>query len=330
METGEEKPQLSFGVIADVQYADADDGYNFSKTNRRYYRTALKMLDKAVMIWNKDSLKKPQFVLQLGDAIDGLNKRQNTSESGLADVLKSFANFEGCVYHIWGNHEYYNFTREYLMKSSLYSGNTLHSTPVPGKVYYTCEPHPYLRIIALDTYEVSMLAKPANTSQSQLANEYMANNLNRDKNSGAGLIGDMRRFVRFNGALSEEQIKWMRTNLQEAERLRQNVIIIGHCGVFAEATDPSCLCWNAPEVLQEIQANSDSVLCYLSGHDHAGGMAFDEKNILHIALPGVLENNIDSDFGTMYMYKERLDLVGNGRVPNLSIALKYKLSDNNS
>ncbi|XP_045212061.2 manganese-dependent ADP-ribose/CDP-alcohol diphosphatase-like [Mercenaria mercenaria] len=325
-----EEPCLAIGVIADVQYADADDGYNFSKTNRRYYRTALKMLDKAVTFWNKEAQKKPQFVLQLGDVIDGLNKRQNTSESGLADVMNSLSNFEGCVYHIWGNHEYYNFSREYLLKSSLYSGNTAYSTPVPGKVYYTCEPHPNLRVIALDCYEISMLASPPDSEQFKMAGEYMANNLNTDKNSGEGLVGDRRRFVRFNGATSEAQIDWMRRNLQEAEKLRQNVIIMGHCGVYADATDVSCLCWNAPDILHEIHEHSDSVLCYLSGHDHSGGMAFDEKNILHMALPGVLENNRDSDFGTMYMYANRLELVGNGRVWNVTLALKYKLTKTDS
>ena len=106
--------------------------------------------------------------------------------------------------------------------------------------------------------------------------------------------------------------------------------LAGHCGVFSDATDPSCLCWNAPEVLHEIHTHSNSVLCYLSGHDHIGGMAFDQKNILHMAFPGVLENNKDSDFGTMYMYEEMLELVGNGRVPNLVIPLKYKLSNSSS
>lgn len=321
----EKHPNISFGVIADVQYADADDGYDYTKTNRRYYRTALKMLDKAVTYWNYGAKKKPQFVLQLGDAIDGLNKRQNTSDSGLADVLTSFSKYDGCVYHIWGNHEYYNFSREFLLKSSLYSGNMSNCTPVPGKAYYSCEPHLNLRVIALDCYEISLLASPPGTEEHQIANEYMKYNVNEDKNSGKGMIGVMKRFVKFNGAVSEEQIDWMRRNLEEAEKLQQNVIIMGHCGVFPDATTPACLCWNAMEILKVIQEHSDSVLCYLSGHDHYGGMAYDEKNILHMALPGVLENNKDSDFGTVYLYEERLELEGNGRVETLTLPLKYKL-----
>lgn len=106
------------------------------------------------------------------------------------------------------------------------------------------------------------------------------------------------------------------------------IILTGHCGVFADATDVSCLCWNAPEILHVIQEHSNSVVCYLSGHDHGGGMAFDEKGILHMALPGVLENNVDSDFGTMYMFGDRLELIGNGRVRTVTVQLKYKHNDN--
>lgn len=322
-----EQPCLSFGVIADVQYADADDGYNYAKTRRRYYRTALKMLDNAVSRWNTDTKLKPQFVIQLGDAFDGLNKRQNTSESALSDFLKSFSRFSGSVYHIWGNHEYYNFSREYLLKSGLYSGKLSECQSPEGKCYYSSQPHPKLRIIALDTYEISQLSSQPGTQEYEMATKYMAVNSNEDKNSVVGMSAEMQRFALYNGALSEEQIDWMKKNLQEAEREKQNVIMIGHCGIFIEATDPSCLCWNAPEVLGLVQEHSGSVLCYLSGHDHSGGMAYDTHGILHMAFPGVLENSEAADFGTMYMYTDRLELVGNGRVVSLIIPLKHKLNE---
>jgi len=103
------------------------------------------------------------------------------------------------------------------------------------------------------------------------------------------------------------------------------VVFSGHCGVYEKATDTSCLCWNAPEVLQLLHNYNNCVLAYLSGHDHSGGMAFDNHNILHMAFPGVLENKTDSDFGTFYMYSDKLELVGNGRVGSLSLPLRYKV-----
>ncbi|CAN0375476.1 unnamed protein product, partial [Ectocarpus sp. 13 AM-2016] len=45
---------FSFGAIADVQYADQDDGWNFKKDHRRYYRGGLRQLRGAVDVWLKD------------------------------------------------------------------------------------------------------------------------------------------------------------------------------------------------------------------------------------------------------------------------------------
>lgn len=47
-------PLFSFGAIADVQYADQDDGWNFEKDFRRYYRGGLLKLRDAVDVWLKD------------------------------------------------------------------------------------------------------------------------------------------------------------------------------------------------------------------------------------------------------------------------------------
>ncbi|KAL4241022.1 hypothetical protein ACF0H5_001800 [Mactra antiquata] len=223
----EEIPLISFGVIADVQYADTEDGYNFSKTRKRYYRTALKMLDKAIQAWNDDTIKLPQFILQLGDVIDGKNKGLQISESSLDTVLDSFSKFSGNVYHIWGNHEFYNFSREDLMQSKLFSGNDKFCFPMPGKCYYSCIPHPKIRILALDTYEISSLACTENSEGYKKACEYLIHNTNKDQNSCDGLPGLMRRYVRYNGAVSDEQLDWIQNNLEEARILEQNVVIIG-------------------------------------------------------------------------------------------------------
>lgn len=220
-------PCLAFGAIADIQYADTDDGYNFSMTSLRYYRTALTMLDIAVDKWNNDKLKKPQFVLQLGDIIDGKNKGLGISDTSLATVVKSFSEFSGPVYHIWGNHEFYNFSREALLSSAIFSGQFQDCIEVKGKTYYASIPHPKLRILALDTYEVSLLASVRGTDEYALAVEIMKNNQNEDKNSSDGMQGIQRRLVQYNGGLSQDQVAWIKLNLEEAKCLQQNVILMG-------------------------------------------------------------------------------------------------------
>ncbi|MGK0301143.1 MAG: manganese-dependent ADP-ribose/CDP-alcohol diphosphatase, partial [Planctomycetota bacterium] len=55
------RPLFSFGVLADVQYADKD------RSGARYYRTSLDRLTSCVKDLNQRDLA---FVMQLGDFID--------------------------------------------------------------------------------------------------------------------------------------------------------------------------------------------------------------------------------------------------------------------
>ena len=61
---------LCAGVIADIQHADCDDGFNFDKTRRRYYRATLGATRLAARAWVDSGVK---LILQLGDIIDGKN-----------------------------------------------------------------------------------------------------------------------------------------------------------------------------------------------------------------------------------------------------------------
>ena len=62
------KPLVKFGVITDVQYADADDRpawYDTSKT--RYYRSSLDHVRQAFRYWTENTKSRtPSFALQLG------------------------------------------------------------------------------------------------------------------------------------------------------------------------------------------------------------------------------------------------------------------------
>jgi manganese-dependent ADP-ribose/CDP-alcohol diphosphatase len=47
--------------------------------------------------------------------------------------------------------------------------------------------------------------------------------LDAEKNSYDGLQGDNKRFVAFNGAIGEEQLKWMEKELEDAVQKNQKV-----------------------------------------------------------------------------------------------------------
>eukprot|EP00808_Paulinella_micropora_P029170 g12296.t1 len=63
---------FKFGLIADIQYADSEDAFNFDGSKRRFYRSALNSVRAGVRAWNEEP-GGIAFVGQLGDIIDGKN-----------------------------------------------------------------------------------------------------------------------------------------------------------------------------------------------------------------------------------------------------------------
>lgn len=192
---------FSFGIVADIQYADIEDGYDFLGFNRRYYKHSLCCLQKAIEDWNRTGV---QFVIQLGDIIDGFNAQHKTSEKALQQVMKEFKKLNAPIHHIWGNHELYNFSRNYLMESEL---NTKHledqslfnnfireqsSTGKPATEFYYAyqfSPMPKFRFILLDAYDLSILGRETSTKKYKESLQLLQDkNPNENLNSPLGII----------------------------------------------------------------------------------------------------------------------------------------------
>ena len=156
-------PLCIFGVISDVHYADADDSTNYEQTRMRHFRRSVKLVETAVAEWaaNTNSI---DFILQLGDLIDGRNADVNASGEALRVVQEQFAKFSNPIYHILGNHELYNFSRSQILQHSwLNPTSSCHAgviTPLPGlTAYYHVSPANGFRLVILDEYEFSMLGR---------------------------------------------------------------------------------------------------------------------------------------------------------------------------
>ena len=95
-------PIFRFGVIADVQYADADDGTSFDGSMKRHYRGSLDALRLAVEDW---ACSDPPiaFVAQLGDLLDG--RCSQYADEALQTVLQPLQLLKDRpILHCIGNH----------------------------------------------------------------------------------------------------------------------------------------------------------------------------------------------------------------------------------
>ncbi|XP_036382168.1 manganese-dependent ADP-ribose/CDP-alcohol diphosphatase isoform X1 [Megalops cyprinoides] len=317
------QPLFTFGIIADIQYADIDDGFNFKRTRKRYYRNSLKLLRRANEKWRTEAVP-PSFILQLGDIIDGFNKKYDASEKALETVVNELDKGEIEVHHVWGNHEFYNFSRDDLMSSALNSKATdggMTDDVVPTgesaeeSYAYHFSPAPRFRFVVLDAYDLSLIGRKEPSERYYQSLEIMqAHNNNDDLNHPPVSIGLEQRFVKFNGGFSQDQLDWLEGVLTLADEKLEKVIIVSHLPIHPNSTDPICLAWNYEKALSIIRAHK-SVVCFMAGHDHDGGYYRDASGVHHLTLEGVIETPPDSEaFGTVYVYEDRMALKGNGRV----------------
>ncbi|NWR23914.1 ADPRM diphosphatase, partial [Emberiza fucata] len=280
----------AFGVIADIQFADAEDGHDFGGCRRRYYRHSLRLLREAVREWAGES-PPISFVLQLGDSIDGQNARRGEAESALQQVLEVLGQLSVPVHHAWGNHELYNFSRARLVHTGLYSRPAGGSDGPPDTEChaYHCSPAPRLRLVVLDSYDTSTLGRdPGSPRYQESLRVLREKNTNDDLNSPEGLKEP--HFVAFNGGFSQAQLDWFDEVLKFSDENQEKVIVMGRHGC---------------------------VVCVLAGHLHDGAYCQDLHGVHHLTLEGLIETPPDSNaFGTVHVFEDKMVLKGRGRIPD--------------
>lgn len=317
-------PQAVFGLLTDIQYADMDNGLNYDKTKTRFYRGGLNLVREAVADWSRyenDTGHKIKFVIQLGDLIDGKCLKSPTdSITSMHRVLDELKRFN--VFHIWGNHEFYNFKRKDLISLPLNTGRWLEQNVKANYYYYDVTDR--LRLICLDYYEFSALGFDEDDEIYQQAIALLKqHNHNEDLNSAEGLRGAAQRYSKFNGSTSPEQLDWLEKQLSHCQQNGLNVIISGHLPLHQQASDPRCLAWNFRQVLDLIWKYQANVIAYFCGHDHDGGYFRDKFNIHHITFPAIVETPPNSNaYAFVKVFENRVCVEGVGAIGYYDIYFK--------
>ncbi|OQR84456.1 hypothetical protein ACHHYP_13363 [Achlya hypogyna] len=321
---------FSFGVLADVQYADVDDAWNYTKTSKRFYRAAKSHLEAAVDAWVVEAATTPiRFAVNLGDLLDGKNAPMGQSQTTLALLRKSFDVFQnrvGPVHHCLGNHELYNFSRDEYLAGLVHHTSSPHAStamlpPVatPTAYYTFSVPGTAYRFVVLDPYDRSVLGSAPGSAAHQSAKEFLiARNPNADLNSSEGLEGPLRRFVEYNGAVDTAQLVWLEETLRQAQTAHENVVLFSHVPLHPESCHPACLLWNYDEVLAVIAAHC-CVRAVLCGHYHDNGYAQDAQGVHFVNFQAVLEAPANA-YATIDVFSDRLHIRGVGNVPTRELA----------
>lgn len=263
-------PVISFGVIADPQYADV------KPAGSRHYRESLGKLKAAVTDLNKHDLK---FVVTLGDVID----RKYTS---FDDILPLYKPLKAPSKFVLGNHDFDMADAD--------KGKVLGRLGM--KRGYYSETVGDWQFIYLDGTDVSIYRYAKNSAEMASANE-MLEKMKQEKRKNA---------VPWNGALGGEQMKWFAAELDKAKAVKKRVIVFCHYPVFPLGDGHNL--WNNTEVI-ELITKHPNVVAYMNGHNHRGNYAVN-KGCHYVNLKGMVETKDKRAFAVVRCYNDRIEVDG--------------------
>jgi len=276
--------ELSFGIVADIQYADKD------KVGTRRYRRSTGKLAKAVSDFNSRRLA---FVVQLGDIIDG----GPTAEADLRTIVDIFNGIETTKYHVLGNHDFSGIDRKTTM--SILGMERAFYDFTYGK----------WRFVVLDTMDLAVEGGWDRDSLNYTLGKEML-----DKLAAAGAANA----VDWNGGVGPAQKEWLKYVLEDAQSRKQKVIVFGH-NPLMPAGDRHNL-WNRDEIVKLLES-FDCVVAYLNGHKHFCEYHW-VNNKYYVTMDGMVEEAFDRGYAVVTIYKDRIVIQSTGKVPHLTLLLE--------
>ncbi len=283
------QPMIKAGIITDIHHTSKDD-----TPTRKYSASQAKM--KAFSAAMKH--EQPTFVIEMGDFVDTLAEG-TVPEENLEEIEKVFTSI-GAHFHVLGNHEFDNLTREVVLK-------TLDNTGIPkGQTWYSWDNNG-IHFVVLDAdYTPVSPHRPY------------------DMNTPQDTFWTWK-----DTFVPPQELEWLKKDLNATSL---PTIVFTH-QTLDRVNEQDHTIKNASDV-RKILENSGNVLAVLSGHDHAGGYA-NIKGIHYIVMNGNVgvndqrpwletsrkegfDTDIDNQFAILEIFSEnsnkyRIKLSGHGR-----------------
>ena len=277
---------VTFGLIADVQYAEKPS------SGGRYYAMSKPRFQEFIAAMNSRS-PKPEFVIQLGDLIDG----EDNAESELAAITELYSQLKIPHRHVLGNHDFAGIPREKTM-------NTL----VMKNAYYVFDCGGW-RFVVLDTQDTAVQGGWPEDSPRYEAARQMLEDLRQRSALNAQL---------YNGGVGAEQLAWLDTTLAKANHEKMPVVVFGHLPLVPAGQQHTL--WNAEQVVAVLQRH-EGVKVYFCGHIHHGEM-IEQNGIYYVSFEAMVDQaNQEGTWYNIRLSAKAIEIEGVGVPDKWTLAL---------
>ena len=237
-------PMAQFGIITDIHHC------NMPNSSTRYYSAALPKTQHFVNTMNSLGAG---FVIELGDYVDRLVDNKDPVVN-LGEVESIFTSFNGPTYHVLGNHDFDNCTREQFF------GHTVNTGIPQGQTYFSYDFNGVHCVVLDADYTVAEPHRPFDLQEP-----------------------GQTWWTWQDAWVPQEELNWLAADLAASDL---PTLVFSHQLLNREDTQDHTI-KNASVVRSILEADGDT-LGVFSGHDHAGDYA--EINGIHYF---VLEGNVE-------------------------------------
>ena len=272
------RAKFAFGVVSDVHYS-SDDNNESIKTLARSaaFFNSKRMIDNESYV---GAARRPKFVIQLGDIIssNGNNQaksvKRNTKYASrdtlgaIADldtILEVFNTIKSKKYHALGNHEFDVLDRQTVLKKL--GMKRAYYNFIYGK----------WRFVVLDTADLSVRGGWSQSSVNYRMGRDFLSRLQAENAPNA---------TEYNGAVGDEQKRWLKGVLANAEKKSQRVVVFGH--VPLTPADDKYTLWNSREIISLLESYS-CVFAYINGHRYKDDYVW-RNGIYYVTIEAISES----------------------------------------
>jgi manganese-dependent ADP-ribose/CDP-alcohol diphosphatase len=271
---------FKIGIISDCQYCDCDIKWD------RYYKKSPQRLKEAIAVLNKDSLN---YTIHLGDFID-------KNFESLDSVLPTWKKLKSTSYHVLGNHDF-------EVKDSL-KKEVIKRLNLKSRYYSFVEKE--WRFIVLDGNDLSFYGALIDAKKQQT--DSLFNSL-KDK--------ELPYLKEWNGALSSDQLSWIKEELDIAVKNNQKVGFYCHFPIYP--IDQHNI-WNREQFISLIKPYKN-VKIFFNGHNHAGAYQLVD-NVHYLTFKGMVDTENTSAFAKIKFDKDTITVEGFYREPSRKLVIK--------